>query len=288
MSILLNLTESSEELVEGIPTWIKIVSSEPAIIYYTFDGSDPDESSFVYSDSIFLPTNQNSVHLKYRAFYQNEFTLVYEENYATTYQKTFSSRKGGEDGVNIFDGDLEIFEYYDSEGELLQASAILMEDLDITASFTDNKGVPSGSSKSFINFATSQIEKRYPVTSNTNSSNFDKYADTVVIDGSSDEARAAQVVEIVNRPYDNMTPRSSFYIESMERESAYLNGNLVSYVYNRVTGEITFNYFDSRENRWTKSIQKIEPKGLNLSKIYSDKNTKVFRWVSDPSGSRMR
>lgn len=288
MSILISLTESLEELISGIPKWVEISSSEPSIIYFTLDGSEPDENSLVFSERIYLPTSQNSVTLKYKAFYDGKFSSTCEEEYRTVFKKTMSSRRGGEDGVDIFNGTANISLYYNSSRESVQSSAIVMEDLDIKASFLDDQGTPTESTRSFVNFATSQIEKRYANVSQPSSVDFDKHANNIIIDGSTEEARANQIIEIVNRPYDNMTPRSSFYIESLERESNYLNGNLVSYVYNRNTGEIVFNYFDSRENRWTKSKQKIEAKGFNLSKVYSDKNTKVFRWISDPVGSRLR
>jgi len=288
MSILLELEESSEEVVAGIPKFVTISSSEPSIIYYTLDGTDPDDSSLIYVDKIYIPTNNAAVTLKYVAFYSNTFSSIFEENYQSYFEKTLTSRKGGEDGIDIFSGESEILYYYDSEGEQIQASTIPFEDLDITTSRTDNLGNPVGSTKSFINFVDRQLGRRYSRRSSTGSSDFDRHADVIHIDGSTQAAMDAQVVSVVNRPYDNMSPRSSFYIESFDRESNYLNGNLVNYVYNSVTGEIVFNYFDSRENRWIKSKQKTTPKQFDLSKTYSSGNNKVFVWIKDPVMSKMR
>ena len=289
MSILLTIKESSDELIVDIPKWVTISSSEPSIIFYSLDGSDPDDGSLMFGDKIYIPTNQNPVILKYRAFYNNSFSEIYQETYNSRFEKTFSSRKGGEDGVDIFEGDEEISLYYNSEGERPVSTAVPLEDLDIKTSRTDNRGNPVGSTKSFINFVRRQVNRRYKRTSDSSDIDFDRGADVITIDGSSDASKDAQVVDIVNRPYDNMSPRSSFYIESFARESNYLNGNLVGYVYNPVSGEIIFNYFDSRENRWIKSKQKVKSRqALNLSKMHPDRNSKVFRWISNPVGSQTR
>jgi hypothetical protein len=288
MSILLSLSESTDQLVAGIPKFVTISSSEPSIIYYTLDGEDPDESSLIYTDKIYLPTNNANVTLKYMAYYDGKNSSVFEEKYESYFEKTFTSRKGGEDGTNIFSGSEEILYYYNHEGNQIAASSIPLEDLEITTSRTDNQGIPVGSTKSFINFASRQIHRKFSVSSSPDSSNFDRYADVIRIDGSTKEAVDAQVVSIVNRPYDNMSPRSSFYMESFDRESNYLNGNLVNYVYNSFTGEIVFNYFDSRENRWIKSKQKVEPKTFDFSKVYSNGNSRVFVWIKDPVMSKIR
>lgn len=288
MSILLELQESSDELVAGIPKYVTISSSEPSIIYYTLDGTEPSDSSLIYVDKIYLPTNNANVTLKYQAYYSGTTSSIFEESYQSYFEKTLTSRKGGEDGVDIFEGTEEILYYYDNLGGEIAASNVPFEDLDITTSKTDNQGVPVGSTKSFINFVGKQISRKYSLRSSTDRSDFDRHADIITIDGSTKEARDAQVVTIVNRPYDNMSPRSSFYIESFDRESNYLNGNLVNYVYNSVTGDIIFNYFDSRENRWIRSKQKVEPKKFDLSKTYSNGNSKVFVWIKDPVMSKIR
>lgn len=288
MSILLSIEESEDQVVSGIPKFVTISASEEAIIYYTFDGSDPDENSFVASGKIYLPTNTNSFTLKYSAFYQDSFSEVYEEEYATVFEKTNTSRRGGEDGIDIFEGTESIMEYYNSEGEKIESSKVPFEDLEIKTSRYDNKGNFVDSTKSFINFVDRNPGPSYSVKSSTSDINFDRHANFIVVDGSSEEAMEAQVVQVVNRPYGNLSERSSVYIENYNKESSYIGGNLVSYVYNGHTGDIVFYYYDSRENRWIKSIQKTGKKTFDFSRVSRSGNRMVFHWIQDPVMSKLR
>lgn len=288
MSILISIEESSDQLVSGIPRTVSITTSEPAIIFYSFDGVDPDENSLIYDGEIYLPTNLNSFTLKYRAFYQGSFGDVYEEQYKTVYEKTLTSRRGGEDGVNIFEGSESILYYYNSDGDQIESSKVPFEDLEIKDSLYDSNGVFTGPTKSFINFAIRTPNQERRIDSKTSDIFFDKYANRILIDGSSKEAMDAQHVQVVNRPYDNLQARSSFYIENYNKESSYLSGNLVKYVYNSYTGDIVFYYYDSRENRWLQSIQKTKAKGFDFGKVSGSRNSKVFSWVKDPVMSKLR
>lgn len=62
--ILITVTESDKQTVEGIPNYINVITNIPSTIFYTLDGSDPDEYSDIYLSSIKLPTDRPSVTLK--------------------------------------------------------------------------------------------------------------------------------------------------------------------------------------------------------------------------------
>ena len=92
----------------------------------------------------------------------------------------------------------------------------------------------------------------------------------------------SQSVMIINRPYDTFSKKSQFYLENENKYRSIISGNLVKYVYNNQTGEVTFYYYESVENRWIISKQKTEPKGFNYGGFYSERNPYVFRWINDP------
>jgi len=62
--ISLTITESSEQVVAGIPRSIAITANMASTIFYTTDGSDPDLSSTIYTAPFKLPTNQLTLVLK--------------------------------------------------------------------------------------------------------------------------------------------------------------------------------------------------------------------------------
>lgn len=65
MAVLsISITESSEQVVSGIPRFISISTNLPATIFYTLDGSDPNLFSTIYTSVIQLPTDKLLLNLK--------------------------------------------------------------------------------------------------------------------------------------------------------------------------------------------------------------------------------
>lgn len=62
--ISITVTESSEQLIHGIPKTVTITTSIPSTIFYTLDETIPTTSSSVVVNPLELPTNQNTVVLK--------------------------------------------------------------------------------------------------------------------------------------------------------------------------------------------------------------------------------
>lgn len=65
MSVIsISLTESSEQIVSGIPRFVSLSANIPCNIFYTVDGSLPTIYSTIYTDKIYLPTEPLQVTLK--------------------------------------------------------------------------------------------------------------------------------------------------------------------------------------------------------------------------------
>ncbi len=65
MSVIsLEITESNDQIVSGIPRLVSITSNISSIIFYTLDGTDPDINSIMYVSPIQMPTNISPLTLK--------------------------------------------------------------------------------------------------------------------------------------------------------------------------------------------------------------------------------
>lgn len=62
--ISISITESSEQIVSGIPKFVNISTNIPSTIFYTIDGSTPTLFSNIYTEAIFLPIDKPTATLK--------------------------------------------------------------------------------------------------------------------------------------------------------------------------------------------------------------------------------
>lgn len=75
------ISESSDQIISGIPRSIDITTNIPATIFYTLDGSDPTLFSTIYTDSIYLPND--SVTVKVLATNGVVFSPIITQEYDT-------------------------------------------------------------------------------------------------------------------------------------------------------------------------------------------------------------
>jgi chitobiase/beta-hexosaminidase-like protein len=81
--ISVTVTQSSEQVVSGIPKTVSITTNIPSTIFYTLDGTDPTMFSTIYTGPIFLPFNQLLVTLKILATNGTDSSPIVIEQYLT-------------------------------------------------------------------------------------------------------------------------------------------------------------------------------------------------------------
>jgi len=289
-TILLTLKESDIELVSGIPEYVEIYSDVPATIFYTLDGSEPDESSFIADGEVYMPTE--SVTLKAIALSAELESDVLEISYYTDQSNISRARNVGDEGINIFPSGTEALESmsFDSDGDSAQETYIETLDLDIKSSTTSRLGfkIDKDSTVSFVNFpeATRDITKPYQgrISTTNNNDSFDPSAGLIIVDGSTEEAFRSQSVVVINRTSGSFDARGDFWNDHL-KDRPIISGNKVNSFYNPKNGKYVSYYYESRENRWIESIQSAEIGSKNLSPTHTERY--VFRWVDSRHLSKL-
>ena len=289
--IVLTLEESSEEYISGFPKYLTFSVSKPATVYYTLDGTTPDEDSLIAVGNVYLPTSGSSISVKAVAISSDDASSVLETEYNTDSTSLDRPRHLGEEGIVVIPYGADIVDSlsFDSEGDDTQETAVELSDLEIKASRTDSGGVmldPKKTSASFVNFAESPAQDAETIQSTPNDNvEFDPSAKFIIIDGSTDEAFENQVVKIVNRPYNTFDPVSKFYNERLGEKEPIVTGNYVRSFYNPVNGLYISYYWENLESRWIKSVQKIDKETLSIGPTMV--HPFVFRWIQDRALSQL-
>jgi len=287
MPFVIEIKESSTQLVFGVPQFLSVTPNEPSDIFYTLDGSEPTTDSLVGSDAIYLPTDLTKFTFKCIAFNGSIYSNIFSKEYSVSTPLVKNTRKGNEGGVIIYEIGEEVTESfgYDYLGNDAQSITKVRDSVDFVSSTVANDGskIPDGSSKDFVNFAKKSLSNTSPSVSSVNNNvNFNPEAKVIMIDGTTQANLDSQSVMIINRAYDTFSKQSQFYLENENKYRSIISGNLVKYVYNNQTGEITFYYYESVESRWIISKQKTDPKSFNYGGFHSERSRYVFRWINDP------
>jgi len=288
--INITLQKSQIELVSGIPEYVILITDVDSTIFYTLDGSSPDDEALIADGRVYLPGNQGTVVLTAIAISDSDNSEIFVQSFSTEFQNIDKTYYTKYEGIKILPPDsTPLFNLgFDENGDPKQQSAIVLEDLDIIGSRTDYTGMPiigesSGkTSKDFINLSKHRISNPFPDKSSPNDNNvfFDPRAKYIEIDGTTKEKMEGQVVKIVNRQYGNFDPVSRGYNEARKQSENVITGNLVRAIYDPSTGLYVSFYYESKDSRWIVSKQQTEKKMLVIS-FNSDRNPFVFRWVED-------
>lgn len=286
------MSESESEVIAGIPEYVEFSTSEPSTVFYTFDGTDPDEDSDMASGRVYLPTRTPTFTLKAIALIQESSSVILEQDYAVTFLDKERVGRVNDEGIQVLPADEDPVDSLgvDVNGDDAQETAIERDDLDIKVSRTNRIGeeLKDGSSREFVNFVEYEVgtnDNEYRSSPNDDNVEFNPNAKVIIINGYDQADLEDQVVRITNRPHGTMTVTSPFYNEHIQQEPI-ITGNFVRTMYNPQTQKIVFYYAESRENRWIKSIQKVEnPANLNITGQVEAGF--VFQWIEDRAMSKI-
>jgi len=316
--ISVTVTESSEQIVSGIPKSVAISTNVPSTIFYTLDGSDPTLFSTIYTTAIILPYDVLSITLKILATNGVDYSTIITEIYQTDMlqnarlprsatdapaqsnlqglypfgnppiQPTTQYLNPGDAGVTVDNPSLsQTSTGYD--GALNETgftnSPYNLENYSIVYSTTDaigqrGKGIGNLPANVTVSNPTSP-----PETSNQNSNIFDPRAMVIFQDASQENPE--------DPPHIN---RQFFSLENPERardggnyynaglDAPPVSGSFIRSHYNPRDNTITYYYLDTTINKWIISKAPYTPSGSfdgNMSGIISSRepgSRYVFTW----------
>lgn len=292
MVLILTIEESEKQIISGFPESIVLSTNVPSTIFYTLDGTDPDEDSEIFINKIILPTNGLQLTLKAIAIAGLNSSAILEQNYYTSQSDLNRARLIGKEGINLLPPEKEVVDHlsFNQDGDFAQNTSIPEIDLDVIGSTVNKRGedIPGDTTLSFVNFPIKQKFKQQTSVSELSNIDFDPKAFYIIMDGSTQEKLDQQTIRVINRPSGSMDLLSPIY-QNNPNNYQLNSSNLVRTMYNPKTGIMTFYYRDSRENRWIKSTQQITG-GTSLKISFNSNgppNNFVFRWIEDRTQTRI-
>lgn len=288
----LTIIESEDEAIQGIPEYVEFTTNTPSTVFYTFDGSTPDDSSAIAVGKVSLPTTGRAFVLKAIAISGNLESDILSIEYKTV-QNSRTARDGAE-GISIYPyGETPVESLsVDAVGQPTRESVIEFQDLEMKASTSTRIGekISGDSTLDFVNFQDKNLGEEQTLVTSANSAMFDPKAKVIFINGQitfQDDS-----MRIYNRPHNTMEPTSKFYTENQNilDQSSLVTGNFVRYMINPKTNKIVFYYHESRENRWIVSEQELEgDPGIRyeLNQGGPGAGKFVIKWVEDRAMSRI-
>lgn len=317
MSITITITESSEQIVSGIPKFVNISTDIVATIYYTLDGTDPTESSDIYISSIMLPTNLAKVELRAFATNGSDTSLIiinqYETNmllnarlpHSATDAQAGENIQGlypfgnppiqpntlflnpGDAGITVDNPDkTEISSGFDGQGNEVGFTndPYNLENYSIVYTTRDAEGQPTvGNLPATVKI---EIPSEPPEESEQFSKLFDPRAFVVFQDYS---AQDPDDPPTINRQFfsledpEKIRDGCSYYNSGLD--SPTVMGSFLRSHYNPKDNTMNYYYLDTHANKWIISKVPYQPTGTfngNLSGIVLSKNKGagfVFEWI---------
>ncbi len=296
--ISISITESTDQIISGIPKIISLSTNIPSTIFYTLDGTEPDTYSSIYTEAINLPTDELTVNLKIYATNGSDSSAIISKSYSTTISSNSRMPHASVLGVSSsFGSNLFPFGSGASSSSIVfqtNANAGLTIDNPDVANTNlgfDGAGNPIGGTDSatpmlsyeFIFSETDSIGQRgigigtlpstvtvigknYPEEYTQQSSNrSDKLFNprALVIFQDSRTERADDPVHL-NRQFFSLENseivRDGGVLLNPGVDTATITGSFLRSHYNPRTNEITYYYYDSAVNRWIISKTLFQPK----------------------------
>ncbi len=283
--VTLTFQGSDDEIVSGIPRYISIESNVTATIYFTIDGSTPTTNSPIYTDTINVPTNQNSITLSAFGVGLDDVSgPILTQVFATDVSRISITRMIGIEGImlNRADTGADIPNDYDADGLPGRFLDIDPSNLDFSPGDRGFNGIAPGT-RIEVGFqdptsTPSLLDDDMEISSSPEIGEFfNPNARVIYIDN-----RIPNDILIILRPYGSLhDPYIEFggkrILESSE-DANYVSGGFVKRFYNPVNNTMVSYYFDHNEARYVRNIQNL-PSNIPNREQYSPGNPLVFKWV---------
>lgn len=298
--ISISITESSEQIVSGIPRSVALETNIPSTIFYTLDGSDPTLYTNIYIEPIQLPTDKTILVLKIFATDGVDSSAVVTNTYLTnTLDKgARTSHSATNAPANSTQGNFNLqpfgsYPIQPNQTFLGAAEAGLTVDnpaLAETPTGFDGEGNPVGfTNGQNMELPSPEFPFLYSETDDEGqrgagigtlpkSSVFMEPApaERSDINSAMFDPRALVIIQDLTQPTDPNVPphinRMSFTLENVEKTrqgNQYFNcgldappvsGSFVRQHFNPRNNTMTYYYFDSTQNRWIQSTIPFTPR----------------------------
>lgn len=276
----LSILASGGEQKPGLPYFVTITASEPATIYYTYDGSDPTiYNAYVYTVPIPVPDDMEVFNVK-------AFAITADGDVSETFVKTFFeeveppieqpfSRKGpatiNQPGIVVDTGVDYQYNAVDADGDETawqdepdddyeivyegdRVITVVSTPADQTGTLKDNDWVAQSSPSDVY---------------------FNPKAKVIVIDADDPD----QVPEIIMRPYGSMRDMDKTYNgQELLEFGTYISGGYMMSYYSADTGRYAGYYFDTNDQRYV-----VVERDLNEGEFILDAS-RIIPWRRSDEG----
>lgn len=314
--ISITITESTQQIISGIPKNISLSTNIPTTIFYTLDGTEPSTSSALYIGPITLPTNNSSVTLKLLATNgvdsaaltrtfgpstgdarQPRDTVIglpvgigAKDNYPFGDNSQLNPvRYGRTGGITVDAPDIpNIPDGYDgtATGTFANGTDLPLTGYKFLYSETNNKGeFRHGVGTLPANTTIRVPPETSPQSSSKASSKFFNPRAMVIYQDSRNPPY--DEVSQLNRAYFSLqrpdTTRDGALLLNTGFDGSTITGSFLKSHYNPTANTITYYYRDSDTNRWIISVEPYLPKNENIGALnqilFGRGSSKIFYWI---------
>lgn len=317
--ISISISESSAQIVSGIPKTITLSTNIPASIFYTLDGSDPTLFSTIYTGPITMPTEFLSITFKVFAsngvdnspiisetYFTNELNNARLPRHATDAQAganlpslypfgtnpnqpTVHFTNPGNAGLNVNDPALPraptgYGANAQPTGETNQPYNFQNYSIVYPEGNSINEPLKVGQLPSKI---TVKPRADIPESSDYSSKFFDPKAFVIFQDASTEDPAKPPMINRAHFSAENherVRTGNNFFVSGLDAPPT--TGAFVRSFYNARENTMTYYYYDQIANKWIISKAPYQPKDPDAGALYQIKFSRnhkgagmVFQWI---------
>lgn len=315
--VSLTITESSTQLISGIPRDVSVSANIPSTIFYTLDETEPSISSNIYTSAIILPTDEGKVVLKLFATNGTDSSSIITREYSSNIsniRRAYSEVFGldnpknneslfpfGDNAPNLnirygnYAGEIvdapdvpTILDGYDADGYAVGSTDKPIDEYKIIYSETDSEGqIGRGIGTLPSDVKVLPPEPEYPETQSSVTSKFFNAKAAVIYQDSRETPFDPDIIQI-NRQFFNLenpeVVRDGATLFNTGFDGQAPTGSFLRQHFNPRDNTITYYYRCSATNRWIISKEPFTPKiDLNLFNIVFSPRDKgvgfIYKWV---------